>query len=312
MKENTLPRQVQVTDITGRDGFQNIREWIPTERKIAVLDLLVEAGVRKMEATAFVSPKAVPQMADAQSIAGHMRAAHPEVELVALAPNLRGAENAVAAGVGEISYVISASEAHNKANVNRSHAESLADLEEITQRFPDLRVNLSMSTVFGCPFSGETPVSQVLRLLDEALRRGAVSVSLCDTIGVANPSQVQAVVEAVRAKHPGLAPALHLHDTHGMGLANTLAALQSGITRFETAAGGLGGCPFAPGAAGNTSTEDMVNMLQRMGISTGIDLNKLLQAACLIKGKINPALTGRLAGARTYAEFDFFPSAKNR
>ena len=304
-----LPSHVRVTDITGRDGFQNITEWIPTETKSAVLDLIAAAGIAKMEITSFVSPKAVPQMADAVQIVAHVREKFPHVAIVALAPNLRGAENAVKAGVPEISYVISASAAHNKANINRTHEESLSDLASITTAFPDLKINLSMSTVFGCPFTGETPVTQVLWLLGEALGRGAKSVSLCDTIGVANPVQVQYVIAALKEKHPHVPMALHLHDTHGMGLANTLAALEAGVDCFETAVGGLGGCPFAPGAAGNTSTEDMVNMLHRMGLSTGIDLEKLLRAAGLVKEKINPVISGHLASARTYAEFCFFQRA---
>jgi hydroxymethylglutaryl-CoA lyase len=296
-------------DITARDGFQNIKEWIPTEVKLAIIDALAAAGVKKMEATSFVSPKAVPQMADAAKIAEHVRERLPQVELVALAPNLRGAENAAKAGVPEISYVISASAAHNKANVNRTHAESLADLAAIVAAFPDVRVNLSVSTVFGCPFSGEVPVDRTLWLIGEGLGRGARGVTLCDTIGVANPLQVKFVVGAVRERHPDVPLSLHLHDTHGMGLANTFAALETGVDSFETAAGGLGGCPFAPGAAGNTSTEDMVNMLHRMDLSTGIDLEKLLQAVAVIKEKVNPHLSGRLASARTYAEFCFFRRA---
>lgn len=308
-KGQTMPKSVRVTDITARDGFQNIKEWIPTEVKKAVIDALAEAGVNKMEATSFVSPKAIPQMADAAEIAAHMREKHPGITLVALAPNLRGAENAARAGVPEISYIISASAAHNKANINRTHQESLDDLASITSAFPDLRVNLSMSCVFGCPFVGEITIDTVLRLLEESLKRGAVSVSLCDTIGVANPAHVKAVCAAMKEKHAHVPMALHLHDTHGMGLANTLAALEMGVDCFETAAGGLGGCPFAPGAAGNTSTEDMVNMLHRMGLSTGIDLEKLLKAVAIVKEKVNPGIPGRLASARTYAEFCFFPCA---
>lgn len=308
-QQAALPKQVRVTDITARDGFQNIKEWIPTEVKIEIIDALAAAGITKMEATSFVSPKAIPQMADAAAIAGHIRENLPQVELVALAPNLRGAESAVKAGVPEISYVISASAAHNRANINRTHEESLRDLASITSAFPELKVNLSMSTVFGCPFDGETPVKQVLWLLGEALERGARSVSLCDTIGVANPAQVQHVLTAVQEKYPSVPLALHLHDTHGMGLANTLAALQVGVTCFEVAAGGLGGCPFAPGAAGNTSTEDMVNMLHRMGITTDINLELLLKAVAIVKEKVTPAIPGRLASARTYAEFCFFQCA---
>jgi hydroxymethylglutaryl-CoA lyase len=303
---SALPESVRITDITARDGFQNIKDIIPTETKTAVIDLLVDAGITKLEAVSFVSPKAVPQMADAARVIKHIRTVHPHVVPVALIPNLRGAADAVNAGIREISYVISASAAHNKANINRAREESLADLAAITRKFPDLKVNLSMSVVFGCPFEGEVPVPSVLWLLDESLRRGVSSVTLCDTIGVANPLQVAAVVDAVRGEHPNVDLALHLHDTHGMGLANTLAALRAGIDCFETAAGGLGGCPFAPGAAGNTSTEDMVNMLHRMGITTGVDLRKYLAAANLIRRKITPVLPGHLASAETYGEFCFF------
>lgn len=309
MEDRRFPRKVHVTEIAGRDGFQNIREWIPTELKLRVLDRLAEAGVTKMEATSFVSPKAIPQMADALAVVEHMRAEHPEVALVALVPNLRGVRNAWEAGVREVSYVISVSAAHNKSNINRTHEESLADLAQLSETFPDMRINLSMSTVFGCPFSGETPLDRVLWLTREALTRGAHTVTFCDTIGVANPAQVRMMLQAIREAFPTLQFALHLHDTHGMGLANTLAALEEGVDRFETAAGGLGGCPFAPGAAGNTSTEDMVNMLQRMGIQTGIDLGKFLSAVSLIREKINPGIPGHLASARTYSEFCFFHCA---
>jgi hydroxymethylglutaryl-CoA lyase len=304
-----LPDRVRITDITARDGFQNVRDMIPTSVKTDVIDLLIAAGITKMEAASFVSPKAVPQMADAAQIVAHIHARHPQVNVVALTPNLRGATDAVAAGVREISCVISAGAGHNKANINRTHEESLADLAAVTEKFPDLRVSLSMATAFGCPFDGETTITQVLWLLEESLRRGIASVTLCDTIGVAHPVQVAAVVTAVRERHPRLPLALHLHDTHGMGLADTLAALQVGVDCFETSAGGLGGCPFAPGAAGNTSTEDMVNMLHRMGIATGVNLEDYLKAVRLIREKINPAIPGRFAAARTYAEFCFFSSA---
>lgn len=305
----SLPKTVRITDVTTRDGFQIIKDWIPTEVKLEVIDALAGAGIDKIEATSFVSPKAIPQMADAEKIAAHFRDKLPHVALVALAPNYRGAENAVKCGVPEISYIISASPAHNKANINRTHEESLNDLAAITSAFPDLTINLSMSAVFGCPFDGETPIKTVVWLLGESVKRGARSVSLCDTIGVGNPVQVRAVAAAVRDAFPDFPVAMHLHDTHGMGLANTYSALQMGIDRFETAAGGLGGCPFAPGAAGNTSTEDTVNMLHRMGVKTGVDLEKLLRAVAIIKEKVSADIPGRIASARTYSEFCFFSGA---
>lgn len=300
------PEAVQVVDITARDGFQNVKPWIPTEVKKRILDELAAAGVSMVEATSFVSPKAIPQMADAAEIVAHMRENHPDVGLAVLAPNLKGVQRAAACGVTEVNYIISASVAHNKANINRTHEESLDDLAAIVEACPGVAVNLSMPTVFGCPFEGEVPVSRVIWLLGECLERGARSVSLCDTIGVANPAQVLDVVGSVKKAFPGLDLALHMHDTHGMGIANTFAGLMSGVTRFETAAGGLGGCPFAPGAAGNTATEDMVNMLHRMHIPTGIDLEKYLAAVATVRDAVNPNLPGRLASARTYAEFCFY------
>ena len=301
-------KKIRVTDITGRDGFQNIKEWIPTELKLQILDILVTAGVKKMEATSFVSPKAIPQMADCKDIVAHMLAKHPQLELVALAPNMRGVQSASESGVKEVNYIISVSEEHNMANVRRTREESLADLAAITEAFPDMRINGSFPTVFGCPFSGEVPIKETLWLAGEAVKRGACSVTLCDTIGVGNPRQVKAVVKAMREAFPKLPVTVHLHDTHGMGLANTIAAIEEGIDSFETAGGGLGGCPFAPGAAGNTSTEDMLNMLHRMGYETGINLEKYMEGVAIIKEKINPNITGRLASARSYAEFNFFSS----
>ncbi len=304
-----FPTKVRIVDITTRDGLQNIKEWIPTEDKISIIDGLAAAGVTKIEATSFVSPKAVPQMADAAQIIAHCRQNLLHMEPVALVPNFRGAENAVKADVTEISYVVSASIHHNKANINRTHEESLQDLGAITKAFPDLRVNLSLSTVFGCPFSGEVPLEKTVWLIQEALKLGIISVTLCDTIGVANPSQVQNVLKVIRQNFASLPITLHMHDTHGMGLANTFAALQMGIDQFETAAGGLGGCPFAPGAAGNTATEDTVNMLERMGIDTGINLEALLNVTAIIREKIAPNILGRLSMARSYSEFCFYQNA---
>ncbi len=305
-----LPATVRVMDTTTRDGFQNIKEWIPTPTKILILDALVAAGVRVMEVTSFVSPKAIPQMADATALITHMREKYPQVEISALVPNRKGAEKAVEGGVRAVNYVISASSAHNRANINRSLGESLDDLASIRAACPDLAINLAVPTVFGCPFTGEVPIRRVLWLLGESLKRGVTSVTLSDTIGVANPVQVQGVLRAVQGAFPDLPMALHLHDTHGMALANTLAALQCGVDRFEAAAGGLGGCPFAPGAAGNVAAEDMLNMFQRMGIHTGIDLPTYLAVVAAIRTHITPHIPGRLAAARSYAEFTFYTPAQ--
>lgn len=301
-----LPQTATIIDVTTRDGFQIIKDWIPTEFKAEVLDGLIAAGVSNIEISSFVSPKAVPQMADAAELVRRMNATRPGAAFSVLAPNLRGAQSAVEAGAANVNYVISASKAHNEANIRRTHGESLHDLAAITETFPDVRVNLAVATVFGCPFSGAVPTKVTIGIIGEALKRGVSSVTLADTIGVANPLQVKSVLAEVRAAFPDLEIRLHMHDTHGMGLANTAAALEMGMSIFETAAGGLGGCPFAPGAAGNTATEDTVNMLHRMGIKTGIDLPKYLNVVTLIRENLNAPLPGRFALARHFFEFCFF------
>lgn len=301
-----LPESVTIIDVTTRDGFQIQKDWIPTPFKTKVIDALIGAGVRAPEVASFVSPKAVPQMADAEKIVAHMNAAHPGVAYSVLAPNMRGAENAQKAGAKNINYVISASARHNQENIRRTHEESLSDLKAITEAFPSLTVNLALATTFGCPFSGPVPTSVSLKLIEESLQFGVAAVTLSDTIGVANPLQVKTVLRAVRSAFPKLDIRLHMHDTHGMGLANMAAALEMGVRIFETAAGGLGGCPFAPGAAGNTATEDAVNMFHRMGVATGIDLERYLAVVAMIRENINAPLPGRLAAARSFKEFCFF------
>lgn len=306
MSCTTLPDSVTIIDVTARDGFQIQKDWIPTEFKTKVIDTIIDAGVTDIEVASFVSPKAVPQMADAADIVAHMNKAHPKVTYSVLAPNMRGAENAMNAGAVNVNYVISASETHNRENIRRTHEESLSDLEAITRALPSLNVNVAIATVFGCPFSGAVPTKVTIGLIEEILKRGVASVTLADTIGVANPVQVKAVLKTVRDTFPTLDIRLHMHDTHGMGLANMAAALERGVTVFETAAGGLGGCPFAPGAAGNTATEDAINMFHRMGVKTGIDLEKYLSVVTLIRENINAPLPGRFATARSFKEYCFF------
>lgn len=305
-----LPPSVELTEVCPRDGFQNICDWIPTETKQQAIDLLIDSGLTHFEITSFVNPKAIPQMADAQRIVEHVLRRNEEkglgLDIVALAPNLRGAENAWNAGVRHISYVISAGEQHNLANINRTHKASLADLAEITSAYPDMHVTLSMATAFGCPFGGAVSPETVLWLLSEALSRGVRDVTLCDTIGVASPRQTGELLAKVRNINPLVDIGLHVHDTHGMALANTLVALTHGVRRIETAAGGLGGCPFAPGAAGNSATEDVANMLWRMGIDTGVDREKLLTAVAFIRQQIQPNLMSHLGQARGYEEFSFW------
>ncbi len=296
-----MPKYVEVVEVGPRDGFQNIKTPIPTAVKLKVIAGIIAAGVKTVEATSFVHPKAIPQMADAAEVARAVAAAAGEgFRPIALVPNLTGAKNAWAAGIREVTYVISASEQHNLANLNRTRDQSLADLAAIISELPCLKVRLAAATAFGCPFRGRVEEDLVISLAAAALKLGATSVILCDTIGVADPLQVYNLVGAMQREFAGVPVGLHLHDTRGMGLANTLAGLEAGITTFETSIGGLGGCPFAPGAAGNTATEDMVNMLHAMGVETGIDLDKYLETVKIVREEIQQNLTGHMAQACKY------------
>lgn len=297
MNNPAYPSSVQIIDVCMRDGLQNLANFVPMENKTRLVDMLVAAGSRALEVTSFVSPKAIPQMADSSAVAEYLVKQYPQVRAIALVPNLRGAENAVKSGITEVTYVFSASEEHNKANVNRTIEESLEGLADIRKNLPDLKVRLSLATSFVCPFLGVIEANHVLDLVAQAIDLGVGQVILCDTIGKANPRQVATLAEATLKKWSHFPFGMHLHNTWGMGLANTLAGMQAGIDVFETAAGGLGGCPFAPGASGNTATEDTVNMLEGMGISTGIDLNLVLDAVEYIRGNISTNITGSVSKA---------------
>jgi len=297
-----FPKQVRIVEVGPRDGFQNIKQYIPTETKLSIIAAMVDAGVTLLEVTSFVHPKAIPQMADAVEVAETVCGKYQNTALrpIALVPNITGAKKALAAGIQEISYVISASEKHNLANINRTHEQSLEDLGKISKELPELKVRLDVATAFGCPFSGRVDESLITKLIDAALKLGIQTVVLCDTIGVADPLLVYQHASKIKANYPGLDVGLHLHDTRGMALANSLAGLEAGITMFEASVGGLGGCPFAPGAAGNSATEDLINMLQSMGIETGISLDKYIAAATIVREEIQSVLTSRMAYACKY------------
>lgn len=290
-----FPKNVKVIEVGPRDGFQNIKEFIPTEKKLKAIDLLLESGIKEMEVTSFVHPKAIPQMADAAEVAKKTVEKYADrVKLTALIPNAKGAENAISCGIREVAYVISVSEAHNKNNINRTVRESMIELNTLLKAYPELNIRLDAATSFGCPFQGEVPEEAVIDFLEEAISYGIREITLCDTIGVANPLQTESLCVKVKKRFPGISVGLHMHDTRGMGLANMLAAMKTGITDFETSVGGLGGCPFAPGAAGNTASEDFINMLNGMGIENGIDFEKYMIAAQYIRDNIYSELTGHM------------------
>ncbi|HLU33922.1 MAG TPA: hydroxymethylglutaryl-CoA lyase [Natronosporangium sp.] len=296
-----LPTSVSIREVGPRDGLQN-EAPVPTADKVRLLDALSATGVRRIEAVSFVSPRAIPQMADADQVWAAARKV-PGVRYSALVPNSRGAQRALAAGFTEIEVVVSASESHNRHNVNRSVAESLDDITQLIGMLhaAGATAEVIISTSFGCPYEGDVDPRAVVRIVDRVVADGADRVSFGDTTGMATPYRVQQVVTAVRERHPDLPLLLHFHNTRGTALANILTALHLGVTEFDASVGGLGGCPYAPGATGNVATEEVVHMLHDMGIETGIDLEKLIEAARLAQEIVGRELPSGVlrAGPRT-------------
>ena len=296
-----LPAKVTITEVGPRDGFQNVKTFIPTADKIAIIEGLIAAGLKKFELTSFVSPKAIPQLADAAEVCQTILAKYgDQIQGSALVPNLRGAQSAWDAGIREVACVISVSPSHNRANINRTHDESIADLAKMLESLPGMSVRVDLATAFACPFEGWMQPEAVGALAKRIDQLGVKKIVLADTIGVATPDRVYALSTYMRQNFPAVDLALHLHDTRGMGLSNTLAGLMAGITTFETSIAGLGGCPFAPGAAGNTATEDMVNMMQDMNIATGVSREKLIEVIGLVGEKIDAPINSHLAKAKLY------------
>jgi hydroxymethylglutaryl-CoA lyase len=273
------PRRIHVHDVSMRDGLQIEPVFVPTEEKIALLNALSRSGVSKIEATSFTSPKAIPALRDAELVMkGIERMAG--VKYVCLAPNMRGAERALECGVDEINLVMSASETHNLANTRMTRKQSAAVLAQIVDEMSkQVDVNISISTAFGCPMEGNVPAEEVLRLGDFFAERGAQGITICDTTGMANPAQVESLCHGLTERWNMLELTLHFHNTRGMGLANVLAGLATGIDRYDSSLAGLGGCPYAPGATGNICTEDLVHMLHSMDFRTGTDLDRLIACA---------------------------------
>lgn len=272
-------KRLYIQEVAPRDGFQIEPKFIPTEQKIALVNRLSRTGLAKIEVTSFVSPKAIPALADAETVMRQIDRV-PGVEYAALVPNVRGCERALACGVDEINLVMSASQSHNNANLRMSCEQSLAQFADVTKSAQGKAfINASLSTTFGCPFEGDVPESRVLELVEKFLEIGIQGVSLCDTTGMANPAQVERLCAAVKSRWPEVQFTAHFHNTRGMGLANAIAAIEGGIDRFDASLGGLGGCPYAPGASGNVCTEDLVHMFETMGYNTGVDLDALLAAA---------------------------------
>ncbi len=302
------PKRVYINDVAVRDGFQSEAEFVPTDEKIALINRLSRTGLAKIEVTSFVSPKAIPNLRDAGEVMNGIDRVKG-VAYVALVPNERGCERALECGVDEINLVMSIGERHNLANMRMTCEESLAQFRRVMElvRGSGMRVNATVATAFGCPFDGEQPLHRVLWAVEQYMAIGVDSVTLADTVGMAHPAQVGEVVEACRKTFPGLPATLHFHDTRGMGLANVIAGLSAGIDSFDASLGGIGGCPYAPGATGNICTEDLVHMLDACGFDTGVQLDALLGIARDLPRIVGHDVPGHLikAGKRTELQNPF-------
>lgn len=288
------PTSVTIVEVGPRDGLQNETAAVATEHKVAFVDRLSAAGLRAIEVAAFVSPRWVPQMADADRVFAAISRRNG-VRYAALVPNLAGLQRAHAAGVAEIGIFAAASEAFSRKNINQSIDESLSGYREVCARAQEfgMRVRGYVSTAFGCPFEGAVAPKRVADVSEALLAMGAFEVAVSDTIGIAHPGQVTDVLRAVLERIPLERIALHFHDTRGMALANVLTALDLGVATFDASAGGLGGCPYAPGATGNIATEDLVYMLHGLAIETGVNLDALLGASAFIESQVGHPLPSR-------------------
>jgi hydroxymethylglutaryl-CoA lyase len=293
-----LPERVTICEVGTRDGFQIEPDFIPTEQKIEVVNLLSAAGLPRIEVTSFVHRNAVPQLCDAEEVMARVTR-RPGTVYAALVPNEKGAVRAVGAGVDAIHTVLSASESHNLANVNMTIAESLDKLGavlEVAAR-ANVSVGCGISTSFGCPFEGDVPLAQLERVVGRLVDMGARAIALADTTGMANPRQVGRVLDHLIPRFPGVEWTLHTHDTRAMAIPNILAAMEHGVTNFDASIGGLGGCPFAPGASGNVCTEDLVHCLHAMGIESGIDLDRLVGVSRRVQEIVGHTLPGQIVKA---------------
>jgi len=292
-----MREKVRVTEVGTRDGFQAEHAFIPTETKAEVIDALVAAGLRHIEATSFVSPRAVPQLADAHEVIARLKR-RADAHIAALAPNARGAERALAAGVDEIVVFVSASETHNAANLNAPVEGSLANVKEVSEVVAGrTKLRGAIACAFGCPFEGEVPVDAALRIVDAYAKLGIDRLTLGDTTGMATPPTVTRLVRAVADRFPAMRIALHFHNTRGVGLANVVVGLGLGVREYESSIAGLGGCPFAPGATGNICTEDLVYLLEESGYDTGVDLDRLIEVAKRVEAVIGRPLPGQVMKA---------------
>ena len=304
-----IAERVIICEVAARDGLQIEKKILETADKVRMIEAICQSGVPKVEVTSFVNPKVVPQMADAEQLLTSLPR-FERTKFVALIPNVKGLERALKCTVDEVKLVVSASESHNRANVRMSIEDSLKNVAIIMKEAEGTGVKVigGLGTSYGCPFEGKVPTQRVLDIVARYIDLGIENVHLADTTGMANPLQVQSLVNNLKVKWPNLHLILHFHNTRGTGMANVLAGLYAGVNEFEGSIGGIGGCPFAPGASGNVCTEDMVHMLHEMGIETGIDLDKLLGAAKLAEDILEHPLPGQVMKAGKSCDLHALPS----
>ncbi|MEI1745910.1 hydroxymethylglutaryl-CoA lyase [Acinetobacter baumannii] len=272
---------ILVSEVGPRDGLQSIKQTMPTDMKKKWISALAQAGLTEIEVGSFVSPKLLPQMADCGELVKHTLTLK-EVFVTALVPNLKGAENAFSAGVQKITIPVSVSEPHSLSNIRKTHAEVYEEVNSIVQlrneKYPEILIEAGLSTVFGCTIQGVVTENEVLTMAQRMAKLGVDEIGLADTVGYANPVQVRSLFKRLKQEVGNLAGSAHFHNTRGQGLANVLAAIEVGVTTFDASQGGIGGCPYAPGASGNIVTEDLVYLLESMGLRTGIDIDRLVEA----------------------------------
>jgi hydroxymethylglutaryl-CoA lyase len=294
-----VKNRINFNEVVTRDGFQNESLFIPTDKKIELINQLSHCGFSKIEVTSFTSPKAIPMLADATEVMQGIQRVEG-VEYTVLIPNLKGAQRAMQVNPDELNLVMSTSQSHNFSNMRMSMQSSFASLAEVIHFVNQkIAINVSLSTAFGCPMEGYVDPRVVIDLITQFSDLGVGRLTICDTTGMANPEQVAQMAQLVTNLFPNIAFTFHFHNTRGMGLANLMAAIQNGITQFDGSLGGLGGCPYAPGATGNICSEDAIYMTQLMGHETGIDIIKLLESAKLLENMVGRTLPGQIVKAGT-------------
>ena len=296
---------IEIIDVSPRDGLQSQPVLLSVEHKLELINRLIDAGIRRMEAVSFVNPKRVPQMADAEQVVRGLPQ-RDDVTFIGLVLNLRGFERAVACNIDEINCAVVASDTFNLRNQGATTEQTMAVIKEITREVQAAGINMgvTVSAAFGCPFEGEMPMEKVVRLVQRLAAMGYTHISLADTIGAAGPSDVAAMIKRIRTLEPGLNLSCHFHNTRNTAVANTYAAIQEGVTTFDASCGGVGGCPFAPAATGNVATEDLLYMIHRMGLKTGVDIDKIIETAKWLEGPLGTAMPAMVTRAGV------FPNAK--